>query len=298
LSSRGPGIFVAPVQGLFGSAPNARIDGFGIRSADLGGAIYVNAYASNLQISNNRLFANASNLGGGIRVGNPTVQAFVLGSVAPTAARTPDQHPPQPYLRERQPAERRRDRHLPGRRQLPGDQNNICGNLCRTGGGGISHLGRAVTASSPRTTSLQRGVPGGQIVGGGGGIEIAGELDPANPLTRGAGNVTINRNRIQGNLGGSLDGGGIALNFVNGQDVLGNPNNRYRANVTNNMIVNNVTGMAGAASRCRTRSGRTSPSIRLPTTTASRPRRRPSWPGRGTPRHRNGGITRGYTAPR
>jgi large repetitive protein len=89
---------------------------------------------------------------------------------------------------------------------------------------------------------------GNEIGGGGGGIELAGEPDPAGGLTQGAGNVTIQRNLIQGNLGGAADGGGIALRFVNGQDVAANrtrPARWHRVDIDRNVIVNNVTGLAG-----------------------------------------------------
>jgi hypothetical protein len=67
-------------------------------------------------------------------------------------------------------------------------------------------------------------------------------------LSPGAGNVIVDSNLIQGNLGGAADGGGLALRFVNGEDVLAAPTDPsawYRIAILNNMIVNNVTGLAG-----------------------------------------------------
>ena len=53
-------------------ANKALIDGFAMSGANLGGAIFVNANAHYIQISNNKLYANNATYGGGIRVGTPT----------------------------------------------------------------------------------------------------------------------------------------------------------------------------------------------------------------------------------
>jgi hypothetical protein len=61
--------------------------------------------------------------------------------------------------------------------------------------------------------------------------------------------VVIVSNRIQGNVAGAGDGGGIRLAFVNGQDVEARPNNRnqwHRIEVYNNLIHNNAAGNTGA----------------------------------------------------
>ena len=62
------------------------------------------------------------------------------------------------------------------------------------------------------------------------------------------------RNRIQGNHAGSGDGGGIALRYINGQDVrpvIGAPANArsswHSVDILNNLIVNNVAGYRGGA---------------------------------------------------
>ncbi len=248
--AEGPGILVSP-PALFTTATDlnsrARIDGFGIRLADLGGAIYVNTNARNLMISNNRLMNNAGSFGGGIRIGNPTSQGLVLGSVAPNGS--PNTGISVHHNHILQNGSLRNGGGISILEGATGYQvtdNHICGNLCRTGGGGIGHLGLSDDGLIARNRILLNEVfQGNQVTGGGGGIEIAGALNPAGGLTRGAGDVTVNRNLIQGNLAGALDGGGIALNFVNGLDAQPGGVATYRVNVYNNLIVNNVTGLAG-----------------------------------------------------
>ena len=85
--------------------------------------------------------------------------------------------------------------------------------------------------------------------GAGGGIYASGGA----PLTGqtmgpGAGNVTIDNNIIQGNQAGADDGGGIMLRYINGQDTAGPQASWYTATVSNNVIVNNVSALAGALS--------------------------------------------------
>jgi large repetitive protein len=55
------------------------------------------------------------------------------------------------------------------------------------------------------------------------------------PIGPGSGAVVVDGNRIQGNMAGAGDGGGIALRSTNTDPVT----------ITNNVIVNNVTGLAG-----------------------------------------------------
>jgi len=84
--------------------------------------------------------------------------------------------------------------------------------------------------------------------------------DPTRTLSPGAGNVQVNANLIQGNGAGAGDGGGIRLAMVNGQDVAANRTNANKRNgstgandpapwnrvdLFNNIVVNNVAGLAG-----------------------------------------------------
>lgn len=266
-----PGIFVAPPAtgpnrfGYTGDRENlelrARVDGFKITLADLGGAIYANAYANRLLVSNNVLQSNAGNLGGGIRLGNPTVVAFPRASVA--IADSPN---PQIDVRYNQIRENGSFSTGGGIAIYKGangyriENNSLCGNFARSGGGGIAHRGLSDNGTIAGNTIafnevFQGDQPGAGlgVGGGGGGIEVAGEPDElglgASGLTLGSGNVTIDRNLLQGNLGGAADGGAIALRNVNGDDVAASPANNanwHLVRLFNNLIVNNVSGLGGA----------------------------------------------------
>jgi len=53
---------------------------------------------------------------------------------------------------------------------------------------------------------------------------------------------------IRGNMAGAGDGGGIRLEAINGEDIdqnLGTRSQWYRVNIYNNMITNNIAGLAG-----------------------------------------------------
>jgi hypothetical protein len=264
----GPGIFVAPPDAgpnafaYTGARENlnlrARIDGFKLLLADLGGAVYVNAYADRLLISNNVMQSNAGNLGGAIRLGNPTVAAFPRGGVA--VENSPN---PQVDVRFNQIRENGSFRMGGGLSIFRGadnyrvENNDICGNFARSGGGAIAHRGLSVNGLIALNKIhfnevFQGDQPGAGlgIGGGGGGIEVAGDPDVVGGgLTEGSGGVTIDKNLIQGNLGGAADGGGIALSNINGADVAANPGNPaawHQIDVLNNFIVNNVSGLGGA----------------------------------------------------
>jgi len=83
----------------------------------------------------------------------------------------------------------------------------------------------------------------------GGGIYIGGKAALADgQLSPGSGSVRVSANLVQGNQAGAGDGGGIRAEFVNGLDVLRSRNNAepwYRLTVVNNMVVDNISGLAG-----------------------------------------------------
>lgn len=260
----GPGIFVAPLEGRFLGplAARARIDGFQIRGGDLGGAIYVNAFGNRLQISNNRLINNAGNLGGGMRIGNPTEAAFARGGIGVAESPNPGIDIRYNHILENGSLKAGGGIAIyKGATNYEIVDNNICGNFARSGGGGIAHRGLSNNGLIADNEILfnevfqgnQPGVGLG-IGGGGGGIEITGDpsaglVATASGLTEGAGDVDIDRNLFQGNLGGAADGGAISLRNVNGDDVDSNPADAtqwHRIRVRSNLIVNNVSGFAGA----------------------------------------------------
>ena len=114
--------------------------------------------------------------------------------------------------------------------------NFIAANLTAGNGGGIAHIGLS---------------PGGVIDGNtvifnesfvqatgtnGGGIFIGGTPPAAGASTLGSGQVEVTNNLIQGNAASGGDGGGIALLGFTASD---------RVRLYNNVIANNVAGLAG-----------------------------------------------------
>lgn len=230
---------------------HARIDGIGITGADHGGAIFVNGYTRGLEISNNRLIANQGWFGGGIRVGHPT-----LVSVDPTLG--------QIYTDADNDRLDIHHNHIAQNGNLGGagggislytgsnqynvSSNFICGNFSAGSGGGIGHLGLSWWSRIADNTILFNQSFNQQQSVSGGGIYIGGQAGLGGGVSPGAGHVTIDGNLIQGNQAGAGDGGGIRAERVNGQDVERRPagiNSWYRVNVLNNIVTNNMAGLAG-----------------------------------------------------
>ena len=239
----GAGILVTGRNNTFGGSGQsmARVDGFTVTNASTAGAIYVNAFADNLRITNNRLAYNAGNFGGGLRVGTPSIPTVNGNS----------------FVSSRNRNMRISSNHITGNGAVDGggglslfngsdnyevSDNFICGNFTLLYGGGIAHFGL-----SSGGQILRNKIVSNQSFDEGGGLIVAGELvsfDANAPLTPGSGSVTIDENLIQGNLAGD-DGGGIRTLMVNGQDVQGNPASWHTINIFNNMIVNNSSADAG-----------------------------------------------------
>ncbi|MCP3885206.1 MAG: hypothetical protein GY700_06975, partial [Propionibacteriaceae bacterium] len=88
----------------------------------------------------------------------------------------------------------------------------------------------------------------GIFIGGKPGLQPLVVGDVPLILSPGAGNITIDANLIRGNLAGAGDGGGIRIHQVNGLDIansLGDSDAWYEVRVFNNMLNNNVAGLAG-----------------------------------------------------
>lgn len=188
-----------------------------------GGALFANAYARNLQFTNN-VVQNNGGAYGTVRIGTPDL--------------TPDPSNHNDGVRiANNRIIQNAGTNLAGGIGLFGGadgyevaRNDICGNFSAEYGGGLSALGYS---------------PGGQIHDNriwfnrsydeGGGVMIAGAL-PADPsaLSPGSGPVNVFNNVIQANLAND-DGGG--LRFL----MAGN----YPINVFNNLIVNNVSTHEG-----------------------------------------------------
>jgi hypothetical protein len=153
--------------------------------------------------------------------------------------------------------------------------NWVCGNLSTGDGGGLAHLGFSYNGDIEHNAFLFNQSSNPTIATNGGAMVIQGapDVDPPCGATTDAdcvpalGSVgpsdgtgpglVINANLIMGNQAESGSGGGIALQQVNGSDVVAFPNSRCRdasltsrcawntVSVTNNIIVNNVAGWDG-----------------------------------------------------
>jgi hypothetical protein len=231
------------------SGVNARINGFTISGSKAGGAITAFAAARHLEISDNHITNNQGNDAGGIGIGisdlgfdQQNINVVIRGNKI----------------------------HKNGGVQGPGgigvnessnnyliEENLITGNFSRFNGGAIAHRGLSPgTGIIRKNRILFNECHFGALLnqaGDGGAIFIGGDI-AGGP---GTGNVTIDSNLIQGNLSGSGYGGGIRAFAVNGLDVSLNPANIppvdpaddppqwYELKIMNNIIVNNVSGLAG-----------------------------------------------------
>ena len=253
----------------------ARIDGFTIRGADTGGGIIVNGYGDHLDITNNRVANNSGFYGGGIRVGHPElVTEQPDGQIGYTDAENDfvTVRNNQVVFNGGLGGAGGGISMYTGSDAYQVTDNWVAGNFSLGGGGGIGHLGVSdgiwkwqgqtrqelgpVPLIADNVVIFNESFFQGQTVSGG-GILIGGGA-PLTPgaLSPGAGNVQVMSNLIQGNSAGAGDGGGIRLALVNGQDVSANPANTppqkgqdpvewYAADIFNNVIVNNVAGLAG-----------------------------------------------------
>ena len=240
----------------FTSSYKAAIDGFDIRGAtqdgfpgninDLtgaptglpptivtqGGAIFANAYARYLQITNNVVQNNGSGYGT-IRLGTPE-----LPPLDPTDPVNTDPDNQNENIRIA------RNRIISnGSTNLAGGiglyngsdnyevaHNDICGNFSLEYGGGLSVYGR-----SPNGKIHHNRIYFNMSNDEGGGIMVAGQLpQTAGQLSSGSGAADIYANQIQANLAND-DGGGIRFLMA------GN----FPINVYDNMIVNNVSTHEG-----------------------------------------------------
>ncbi len=215
------------------------LDGMTIQGSDNGGGIVVNGFGGDLTITNNVIRNNTGVYGGGIRIGNPEFiedpandnirinhnrlvenGANIIGGGGVAVFRGTDTYVV--------------------------DQNRICGNFTVGNGGGMSHIGLSQNGMITRNEILFNQSFDQGTVEHGGGLFIGGQ-QPAGAVTEGSGSVIVDRNLIQGNQAGAGDGGAIRLQYVNGTDALGGGAG-HSIGIFNNVMVNNVTGMAGAVS--------------------------------------------------
>jgi hypothetical protein len=157
------------------------------------------------------------------------------------------------------------------------NNNWVCGNLSTGDGGGLGHLGFSYNGDIEHNAFLFNQSTNPTIPANGGAMVIMGapDVDPTCGITTdqdcvpplgsvgpsdGAGpGLVINANLVMGNQAESGTGGGIALQHINGSDVVSFPNGASvcpnaslagcgwnSVSLTNNIIVNNVAGWDGA----------------------------------------------------
>ncbi|MET0065248.1 MAG: choice-of-anchor Q domain-containing protein [Candidatus Thiodiazotropha sp.] len=277
-TEEGAGVFVSgPRLGLdrFGHPRNrgARVDGFTIIGASTGGGIVANGYNQFLAVSNNRLEANSGFNGGGIRIGHPELSHTIANETDPAFRDGDPNREVGSLVYDDAVNDQVRVHHnyvvFNGTLNGPGGgigmytgadsyrvtDNWVCGNFSQGGGGGIAHLGlsRNGLIEDNRVVFNETFSQTPGTAPAGGGILISGQpaLIPEDEtgllLSPGAGSVTIDANLIRGNLAGAGDGGGISLVSINGQDIgqsLGARGPWYQVLVYNNMVDNNVAGLA------------------------------------------------------
>jgi hypothetical protein len=189
-----------------------------------GGAIFANAYARNLQITNN-VVQNNGGAYGTIRIGTPDLPAPDTDNQ--------NRNVNIAYNRIITNAGTNQAGGIGLFNGSNGYQvvyNDICGNFSAEYGGGVSAVGY-----SPGGTINNNRIYFNRSFDEGGGIMIAGAL-PATPtsLSPGSGAVSIYNNLIQANLSND-DGGGIRFLMA------GN----FPMDVYNNFIVNNISTHEG-----------------------------------------------------
>ncbi len=194
-----------------------------------GGAIFANAWATNLQITNN-VVQNNGGAYGTIRVGTPDL----TGNEA-------DNNNDNVFIAYNRVIANAGTNQAGGIGLFRGaDQftvanNDICGNFSAEYGGGVSVVGRSNTVAGNIGRIHDNRIYFNRSYDEGGGIMIAGAL-PTNTttLSPGSGPVDIYNNLIQSNLAND-DGGG--LRFL----MSGN----FPMNVYNNIIANNISTHEG-----------------------------------------------------
>ncbi|MBN1818292.1 MAG: hypothetical protein JW828_13110 [Sedimentisphaerales bacterium] len=230
----GAGIMVNTNPETFTEEIPAFIDGLTISGAVSGGGIYLFGNADFFEIRNNLIKSNQGTYGGGISVGLATG-----GDVSNQNVKIYGNH----ILKNGGVNGGGGVTIYANSLNYEITDNLIMGNFSRWSGGGIAHNGSSDNGLIARNRIVSNEVFYGAPLGGdGGGIHIQNFIDPEDPgeLDAGAGSVAIFNNLIQGNLAGSGDGGGISAQSINGTDAMLSPDQWYKLDIMNNMIINNV----------------------------------------------------------
>ena len=260
----------------------SRIDGVTLtNSSQGGGGVNVHGWNHHLEISNNRITGNAGTLTGGITLGqaevpDPTTVTTGTGAAAVTVA--------QPLaintfvnmhnnsvtmnssygdeLNSNTPAAGGGVTITPGSDNYTFAHNWVCGNLSSGDGGGMTHYGLSFNGTISHNAFVFNQSQNPTLTTNGGGLIVEGaapdgtlaensqiDTDGSPALSDGIGSgVVVDANLMMGNTAESGEGGGLRLQSVNGNDVFNNPSHPeqwYAISVTNNIIVNNVSGWNG-----------------------------------------------------
>jgi len=254
----------------------SRIDGMSFsNSSQGGGGIFLHGWNHNMEVSNNRVFANAGTLTGGITIGqvevpdgtiaadNVTQVAFGYNigvNVHHNAVTSNSSYGDE--INSTTPSSAGGVTFCSGADNYHFNYNWVCGNMSSGDGGGVAHFGFSYNGDISHNWVLFNQSNNPTLPTYGGGIIAQGvppdgtfcenattDQDCAPQLSDGAGpGLKIDGNLILGNTAESGKGGGLRLQAINGTDVARSPNDAsrwYTVSVTNNIIVNNVAGWAG-----------------------------------------------------
>ena len=233
-------ITVLAENGEFSAGFNAQMDGFKIsggsrvprklrpRSRRRAAQFTRTRSPADLEVSNNLIQSNAGQLGGGVILGQPNTPNPTRRSRGQPERRRPD--PPQPDPEQRRCLARRRDRALqrgPGLRDRP--QRDLR-QLLR----GVRRRDLELRPTAPARSTTTRSSSTTRSTRAAGSCSPASSPRTSPQVSPGTGDISVARNRIQGNVSND-DGGGIRLL----QPVDGG------IRIVNNMVVNNLATDAG-----------------------------------------------------
>ncbi len=228
-----------------GHGEGPSVDGMTIIGGDNTGVI-VNGYVAGFSLTNVSIVSNQGFFGGGVRVGHP----FLVDDNQGVYVNGQNPNLTIAYSRISQNGTRGAAGGgialYTGADAYRIHDNFICGNFAQAHGGGIGHYGLSPGGEIRDNQILfNQSFDQAQTVTGG-GVFIGG-LPALTPdgVGEGSGTVVVDANVIHGNHAGAGDGGGISLLKVSGPDV--GKKKGAEVYVTNNMITNNVTGLAGGA---------------------------------------------------
>ncbi|HEX8029865.1 MAG TPA: hypothetical protein VF491_15435, partial [Vicinamibacterales bacterium] len=254
----------------------SRIDGMTFtNSSQGGGGIYLHGWNHYTEVSNNRVFANAGTLTGGITVGQvETAEATIAADGVTEVPFLLNQHvnvhnnavtSNASYgdeINSNTPSSAGGVTFCTGSDYYHFNYNWVCGNISAGDGGGVAHFGFSANGDISHNWVLFNQSNNPTLPTYGGGIIAQGvppdgtfcenaavDTDCAPELSDGIGpNLVIDGNLIVGNTAESGKGGGLRLQNVNGTEVQRSPSNAnawYHVSVTNNIIANNVAGWGG-----------------------------------------------------